>query len=204
MARLLGEQPEDRELQHVMNDISNRYIDASIGPDPVPGRAVGRVVRRARVRGRQCVGGGRKRSDRRFGCCEAFDRPARTYTFRRCRASPTTRWPAGRFCAISGGARSPASTCATPIPELLRAAQFIGTDIDDECPVCGATNLRLVSYVYGEKLKQANGRAISNQAELRKLGASCDEFACYDVEVCVECRWNHLRRQSLHGRLHAS
>jgi hypothetical protein len=89
-------------------------------------------------------------------------------------------------------------------PELLRAAQFIGTDIDDDCPVCGAANLRLVSYVYGEKLKQANGRAISNQAELRKLGASCDEFACYDVEVCVECRWNHLRRQSLHGRLHAS
>jgi Family of unknown function (DUF5318) len=89
-------------------------------------------------------------------------------------------------------------------PELVRAAQFIGTDIDDECPVCGATKLRLVTYVYGEKLKQANGRAISNQAELRKLGASCDEFACYDVEVCIDCRWNHLRRQSLHGRLHAS
>jgi hypothetical protein len=37
-----------------------------------------------------------------------------------------------------------------------------------------------------------------------KLGASCDEFACYDVEVCLDCKWNHLRRQSLHGRLHAS
>jgi hypothetical protein len=89
-------------------------------------------------------------------------------------------------------------------PELLRAATCIGTDLEVECPVCGATNLRLVSYVYGEKLKQANGRCISNEAELRKLGKSCDEFACYDVEVCVECRWNHLRRQSLHGRLHAS
>ena len=89
-------------------------------------------------------------------------------------------------------------------PELMRAATCIGTDLDDECPVCGATNLRLVSYVYGDKLKQVNGRAISNEAELRKLGASYDEFACYDVEVCVECRWNHLRRQSLHGRLHAS
>ena len=89
-------------------------------------------------------------------------------------------------------------------PELMRAAQFIGTDLDDECPVCGTLNLRLVSYVYGDKLKAANGRAISNDAELRKLGASCDEFACYDVEVCVDCRWNHLRRQSLHGRLHAS
>ena len=33
--------------------------------------------------------------------------------------------------------------------------------------------------------------------------AAHDEFACYDVEVCTGCRWNHLRRQSLHGRLHA-
>ena len=90
-------------------------------------------------------------------------------------------------------------------PELLRAAQCIGTDLDDECPVCGATNLRLVSYVYGDKLKQANGRAISDQRRAaRSWARSCDEFACYDVEVCVECRWNHLRRQSLHGRLHAS
>jgi Family of unknown function (DUF5318) len=89
-------------------------------------------------------------------------------------------------------------------PELLRAAQCIGTELDDECPVCAATTLRLVSYVYGDKLKAANGRAISTTSELAKLGASCDEFACYDVEVCVECRWNHLRRQSLHGRLHAS
>ena len=46
--------------------------------------------------------------------------------------------------------------------------------------------------------------AITNNAELLKLGASCDEFACYDVEVCLDCKWNHLRRQSLHGRLHAS
>ena len=89
-------------------------------------------------------------------------------------------------------------------PELMRAAQNIGVDLGDQCPVCGDSNLRLVSYVYGEKLKQANGRAISNTAELAKLGASCDEFACYDVEVCLDCRWNHLRRQSLHGRLHAS
>ena len=89
-------------------------------------------------------------------------------------------------------------------PELMRAAQNIGVDMGDQCPVCGDSNLRLVSYVYGEKLKQANGRAISDTSELLKLGASCDEFACYDVEVCLDCRWNHLRRQSLHGRLHAS
>jgi hypothetical protein len=89
-------------------------------------------------------------------------------------------------------------------PELVRAAQCIGTALDDDCPVCGAADLRIVTYVYGDKLKQANGRAISTADELEKLGASHDEFACYDVEVCTECRWNHLRRQSLHGRLHAS
>jgi hypothetical protein len=88
-------------------------------------------------------------------------------------------------------------------PELIRAAHNIGTQLGDECPVCGAENLRLVSYVYGEKLKTANGRCVAEN-ELAKLGANCDEFACYDVEVCVDCRWNHLRRQSLHGRLHAS
>ena len=55
-------------------------------------------------------------------------------------------------------------------PELMRAAQNIGADIADECPVCGETNLRLVTYVYGEKLKQANGRAISNPAELAQAG----------------------------------
>jgi hypothetical protein len=89
-------------------------------------------------------------------------------------------------------------------PELVRAALNIGIEVEDDCPVCGEARLRLVSYVYGDKLKDANGRCIASAAELARLGARHDEFACYDVEVCVECRWNHLRRQSLHGRLHAS
>jgi hypothetical protein len=87
-------------------------------------------------------------------------------------------------------------------PELLRAATHLGTDVDDDCPVCGKHRMRVVSYVYGDKLKQANGRCITGERELKRLGRTCDEFACYDVEVCVDCRWNHLRRQSLHGRKH--
>jgi hypothetical protein len=89
-------------------------------------------------------------------------------------------------------------------PELLRAAGNIGVVLDDECPVCSARALRLVTYVYGDKLKDANGRCVADDAELARLTARHDEFACYDVEVCTECGWNHLRRQSLHGRLHAS
>jgi hypothetical protein len=88
-------------------------------------------------------------------------------------------------------------------PELMRAARHIGKPASDDCPVCGNQDLRLVSYVYGDNLKQVNGRCISID-ELARLGARHDEFACYDVEVCVDCRWNHLRRSSLHGRLHAS
>jgi Family of unknown function (DUF5318) len=89
-------------------------------------------------------------------------------------------------------------------PELVRAATYLGADLNDECPVCGAGRMRVVSYVYGDKLKTANGRCIANDTELARLGSTCDEFACFDVEVCVDCRWNYLRRQSLHGRLHAS
>jgi len=86
-------------------------------------------------------------------------------------------------------------------PELQRAARNLGAPAG-ECPVCESTELRFVSYVYGDKLKTANGRCIATDAELRKLGKIHDEFALYDVEVCVECGWNHLRRRSLHGRLH--
>ena len=89
-------------------------------------------------------------------------------------------------------------------PELLRAAQHIGVETTEECPVCGADNLRVVVYAYGDTLKDANGRAIANGEELARLVSRHDEFACYDVEVCLECRWNYRLRQSLHGRLHAS
>ena len=71
------------------------------------------------------------------------------------------------------------------------------------CPVCGDESLRLVSYVYGDGLKTANGRCIATPTELERLDADHDEFARYVVEVCVECGWNHLHRRELHGRQHA-
>lgn len=88
-------------------------------------------------------------------------------------------------------------------PELLRAGRHVGEDAVRACPVCGRRNVRLVSYVYGDKLKAANGRCITSEAELVKLGASHDEFACYVVEVCLDCSWNHLDRRYLLGRRHA-
>jgi len=88
-------------------------------------------------------------------------------------------------------------------PELVRAARNVGEGAGRECPVCAGEDMRLVSYVYGDALKTANGRCISFPGELEKLGASIDEFACYVVEVCPDCRWNHLNRRVLLGRRHA-
>lgn len=87
-------------------------------------------------------------------------------------------------------------------PELLRAGRNIGEIAPHYCPVCDEGNVRYVSYIYGEKLGQANGRCISYDGELEKLGTMHDEFACYVVEVCLDCRWNHLSRRELHGRHH--
>ncbi len=87
-------------------------------------------------------------------------------------------------------------------PELLRAGRHIGEVEDGDCPVCGNASLRLVSYVYGDALRQANGRCIATDQELAKLEATHEEFSRYVVEVCLDCRWNHLQRHELHGRRH--
>jgi len=88
-------------------------------------------------------------------------------------------------------------------PELLRAGRHIGQDAPTPCPVCGRRSLRLVSYVYGDALARANGRCIASTLELERLGAAHEEFTRYVVEVCLDCRWNHLQRHELHGRRHA-
>ena len=88
-------------------------------------------------------------------------------------------------------------------PELLRAGRNVGDEADADCPVCGSGRLRLVSYVYGDALRHANGRCIATPGELEKLVATHEEFSRYVVEVCVDCRWNHLRRHELHGRRYA-
>ena len=88
-------------------------------------------------------------------------------------------------------------------PELVRAARHLGEATEMDCPICEKSKLRLVSYVYGDALKAANGRCITNQGELDRLGEVADEFACYVVEVCTECNCNHLTRSYLLGRRHA-
>jgi hypothetical protein len=85
-------------------------------------------------------------------------------------------------------------------PELLRAARNLGEESDEDCPVCSTPGLRRVRYVYGDTLKAANGRCVEGTKELARLSRSVDEFACYVVEVCVDCGWNYLVRSSILGR----
>jgi hypothetical protein len=76
-------------------------------------------------------------------------------------------------------------------PYLLRAAKFHGETSADDCPVCLTEGLILVSWVYGDQLKQAAGSA-RNPAELARMSQLFGEFNVHVVEVCRTCRWNHL------------
>ena len=87
-------------------------------------------------------------------------------------------------------------------PELLRAARHVGEPAPHDCPVCRRAHVAL------RVLRLRRGPAPGQRAlhlhpsELERLGAAHDEFARYVVEVCPDCRWNHLTRRELHGRRH--
>jgi hypothetical protein len=81
-------------------------------------------------------------------------------------------------------------------PELLRAARNVGEESTRQCPICEEANVVLVSYVFGPRMP-AHGRCVTSRAEMERLRRGRDELACYVVEVCPSCRWNHLARTFL-------
>ena len=81
-------------------------------------------------------------------------------------------------------------------PELVRAARNVGEETDQPCPVCEAANVVLVSYVFGPGMPP-QGRCVTTKAEMTKLRRGSAELACYVVEVCPACSWNHLARTFL-------
>jgi hypothetical protein len=76
-------------------------------------------------------------------------------------------------------------------PELLRAARYLGVDATRPCPVCKGSDLRLLAYVYADGMKGDNGRAFEVSEGLARAAAQRGG-ACYIVEVCTDCSWNHL------------
>lgn len=104
---------------------------------------------------------------------------------------------------LRGGLRSKVDVCDAH-PELLRAARFIGEETGEACPVCEKEDLRLVFYTYGRELKGRENGRVRRRADLDELKRRFGEFACYAVEVCTECSWNHLVRSFLSGHQHAA
>jgi hypothetical protein len=77
-------------------------------------------------------------------------------------------------------------------PELVRAARGVGQPTEEICPICEDATVVYVSYVFGSGLS-AQGRCVTSRAELNRLRGRA-ELACYVVEVCPVCSWNHLAR----------
>lgn len=78
-------------------------------------------------------------------------------------------------------------------PELIRAAQNVGTQTSMPCPICETEGLRLVTYVFGPGLP-AHGRCVSTAREMATLNRRPHDLSAYIVEACIECRWHHLLR----------
>jgi hypothetical protein len=83
-------------------------------------------------------------------------------------------------------------------PELRRAAAAASEPTTMECPICEDVNVVLVTYAFGNRLP-ASGRCITAEGELAKLAQRTRPLACYVVEVCPGCSWNHLARTFLLG-----
>jgi hypothetical protein len=83
-------------------------------------------------------------------------------------------------------------------PELRRAAQSASEPTTMECPICEEDHIVLVTYAFGTGLP-ASGRCITQKGELAKLAKGRPHLACYVVEVCPSCSWNHLAKTFLLG-----
>lgn len=81
-------------------------------------------------------------------------------------------------------------------PELLRAAQNVAEETDEDCPICEEAKVRLVSYAFGSRLPPS-GTCVTNRGDLARLSRNGRDLSCYVVEVCPVCGWNHLAQTFL-------
>ncbi|HEY5336411.1 MAG TPA: DUF5318 family protein [Mycobacteriales bacterium] len=84
-------------------------------------------------------------------------------------------------------------------PYLLRAAKHHGEVSETRCPVCRhADPLIHVTYVYGDRLGDASGRARAT-SQLAAIAREYGEVRVYVVEVCPRCCWNHVVSSHVRG-----
>jgi len=82
--------------------------------------------------------------------------------------------------------------------ELIRAATGIGVVTENICPICQDAPLRHVTYVFGPGLP-AQGKCVYTADDFQALRNYPKQRAAYTVEVCINCKWNHLARTFLIG-----
>jgi hypothetical protein len=99
---------------------------------------------------------------------------------------------------VASGRRARSEACDAH-PYLLLAAKHYGQPVTTPCPVCEHRHQRHVHYVYGNALGKSAGQAKS-VGELAQLARENAEFDVYVVEVCPDCKWNHLVRSFVLGR----
>lgn len=74
---------------------------------------------------------------------------------------------------------------------LVTAGKFHGTPAGVPCPVCESADMRVVLWIFGEQLGKMSGTA-RDIAEIERIAATHEPFSVHTVEVCPNCRWNHL------------
>ncbi|MCL4433608.1 MAG: DUF5318 domain-containing protein [Actinobacteria bacterium] len=80
-------------------------------------------------------------------------------------------------------------------PELLRAARNIGRPSAESCPICQDGHMVHVTYAFGNGLP-SGGRCVTDSSDIARLKVRIHggQVACYVIEVCPGCAWNHLIR----------
>ncbi|MEJ5997860.1 DUF5318 family protein [Corynebacterium sp. H130] len=74
---------------------------------------------------------------------------------------------------------------------LVTAGNFHGEAAPYPCPICESGKLRHVLWIYGEHLGKMSGTA-RDLAEIERIAETNKPFTVHTVEVCPDCRWNHL------------
>ncbi|WP_197079706.1 DUF5318 family protein [Corynebacterium kalinowskii] len=74
---------------------------------------------------------------------------------------------------------------------LVTAGQFHGEAAQYPCPICESDRLRQVFWIYGEHLGKMSGTARDSH-EIERIAQTNKPFSVHTVEVCPDCRWNHL------------
>lgn len=90
------------------------------------------------------------------------------------------------------------SDALDPHPDLLRAAHHHGEPSGENCPWCKSDALCILRYVFSDELGPFSGR-IKTPAELQGMAGDFGFLDVYVVEVCPDCRWNHLRETYVLG-----